>query len=130
MTRNCPTCKHSDSWGIPDCVMPSECGEAKDHWVPLNPKIPDKKRELMAEVERFAAIEHALCVIGKALCASHGCVATDLPDVMVTDTSWHIDHMPEMAQLAVLKAAFDAAMQAETNVMKMYPRSMMRGDFN
>lgn len=51
------------------------------------------------------AIEHALCVIGKALCASHGCVATDLPEAQVTDTSWRIDHNPEMAQLAVLKAA-------------------------
>lgn len=59
MTRSCPTCKHSDSWGIPDCVMPSECGEAKAHWVPLNPhyvpKISDKERELMAEVERLDA---------------------------------------------------------------------------
>lgn len=53
-----------------------------------------------------AAIAHALCVIGKALCASHGCVATDLPEAQVTDTSWRIDHNPEMAQLAVLEAAF------------------------
>ena len=56
-----------------------------------------------------AAIAHALCVIGKALCASHGCVATDLPEAQVTDTSWRIDHNPEMAQLEVLKVALGMA---------------------
>lgn len=52
------------------------------------------------------AVEHALRVIGLALCASHGCIATDLPEAQVTDTSWRIDHNPEMAQLAVLEAVF------------------------
>jgi hypothetical protein len=35
-TRQCHTCKHSDSWGQPDCVMPGTCGSEREHWVPLN----------------------------------------------------------------------------------------------
>ena len=50
-------------------------------------------------------IEQAITDIGLALCASHGTIATDLPDAVVTDTSWRIDHTHEMAQLAVLQAA-------------------------
>lgn len=55
--------------------------------------------------EQLQAINQAIRVIGMALCASHGCIATDLPEAQVTDTSWRIDHNPEMQQLAVLKAA-------------------------
>lgn len=34
--RTCSTCKHSDSWGLPDCVMPGSCGPDRLHYEPLN----------------------------------------------------------------------------------------------
>lgn len=34
--RTCSTCRHSDSWGMADCVMPGSCGESHSHWEPLN----------------------------------------------------------------------------------------------
>jgi hypothetical protein len=54
---------------------------------------------------QLQAIHQAVRDIGMALCASHGCIATDLPEAQVTDTSWRIDHNHEMEQLAVLEAA-------------------------
>lgn len=50
-------------------------------------------------------IERALRDIGLALNATHGTIATDMPEVEITATNWRVDHTHEMAQLAVLAKA-------------------------
>ena len=51
------------------------------------------------------AIAQALRDIGLALNATHGTVATDMPDAQPNATSWRVDHTRELAQLDVLENA-------------------------
>lgn len=67
--KQCHTCKHSDSYGLPDCVMPGSCGEQKSHWVALNPTHlsktippdPSKHCELYKDTRDCAHVDGFLC---------------------------------------------------------------------